>query len=84
VAPARAATYAYVNPVVAVALGWLLLGEPVTIRTAIAAVIILGAVLVINVAGSRAPARSAGAAHERRTDTGDAAASCAARLQPDG
>lgn len=84
VAPARAATYAYVNPVVAVGLGWLLLGEPVTIRTAIAAVIILGAVLVINVAGARAPTRSAATARERREDTGDAAAPCAARLQPDG
>jgi drug/metabolite transporter (DMT)-like permease len=52
VAPAQAATYAYVNPVVAVGLGWLLLGEPVTARTAVAAAIILGAVLIINVAGS--------------------------------
>ncbi|HEX7942546.1 MAG TPA: EamA family transporter [Gemmatimonadaceae bacterium] len=84
VAPARAATYAYVNPIVAVGLGWLLLGEPVTSRTVVAAVIILGAVLVINVAGSRAPARSAKAPPESRTETGDATAPCTARLQPDG
>ena len=29
---ARAATYAYVNPVVAVLLGWLLASEPLTLR----------------------------------------------------
>jgi drug/metabolite transporter (DMT)-like permease len=84
VAPTRAATYAYVNPVVAVGLGWLLLGEPVTARTAVAAVIILGAVLVINVAGSRAPRGAAKAAPEPRGETGDTAAPCTARLQPDG
>ena len=45
--PARAATYAYVNPVVAVFLGWLLRGEPLTIRTVIAAAIIIGSVVII-------------------------------------
>jgi drug/metabolite transporter (DMT)-like permease len=84
VAPARVATYAYVNPVVAVGLGWLFLGEPVTARTALAAVIILGAVLVINVAGTRGSTRVASATPERRTETGGAAAPCTARLQPDG
>ena len=37
-------TYAYVNPIVAVALGALILSEPITPRTLIAAVIIIGAV----------------------------------------
>jgi drug/metabolite transporter (DMT)-like permease len=46
-APARVATYAYVNPVVAVFLGWLLLGEPVTGRTVVASVIIIAAVAII-------------------------------------
>jgi drug/metabolite transporter (DMT)-like permease len=44
---ARAATYAYVNPVVAVFLGWLLLDEPVSARTLAASAIILGAVALI-------------------------------------
>lgn len=45
--PARASTYAYVNPVVAVVLGWLLAGEALTLRTMVAAAIILGAVMLI-------------------------------------
>jgi drug/metabolite transporter (DMT)-like permease len=57
VAPARVATYAYVNPVVAVFLGWLLAGEPVTTRTLIGAGIIVGAVIMINTAGARSAQR---------------------------
>jgi drug/metabolite transporter (DMT)-like permease len=41
------ATYAYVNPIVAVALGALILGESVTPRTLLAGVIILVAVAII-------------------------------------
>jgi drug/metabolite transporter (DMT)-like permease len=44
---ARVSTYAYVNPIVAVLLGWALAGEPLTARVAIAAVVIVGAVAVI-------------------------------------
>jgi drug/metabolite transporter (DMT)-like permease len=44
--PARVATYAYVNPVGAVVLSWLVLGEAVTGTVLIAAVIILAAVAV--------------------------------------
>ncbi len=40
-------TYAYVNPVVAVLLGWLVLHESITIRTVIAMALILGAVVMI-------------------------------------
>lgn len=40
-------TYAYVNPIVAVALGAILLSEPITPRTLIATVIILGAVIAM-------------------------------------
>jgi drug/metabolite transporter (DMT)-like permease len=47
VAPARAATYAYVNPVVAVLLGWFLASEPLTLRMLIAAAIIVGSVVLI-------------------------------------
>lgn len=40
-------TYAYVNPVVAVALGALFLAEPITARTLIAAALIIGAVVAM-------------------------------------
>jgi drug/metabolite transporter (DMT)-like permease len=42
-------TYAYVNPVVAVFLGWLLAGEELTARIGIASAIIIGSVILINV-----------------------------------
>lgn len=44
---ARASTYAFVNPVVAVFLGWALAGEPLTARTLLAAAAIVGAVALI-------------------------------------
>jgi drug/metabolite transporter (DMT)-like permease len=44
---ARASTYAYVNPVVAVLLGWAVAGEPVNARIVIAGVAIVGAVWLI-------------------------------------
>ena len=46
---AKVGTYAYVNPIVAVLLGWAVLGEPVTWRTVVAAVIILLGVALVNV-----------------------------------
>jgi drug/metabolite transporter (DMT)-like permease len=45
--PPLVATYAYVNPVVAVLLGWAFAGEPVTARTLVAAAVIVGAVVLI-------------------------------------
>lgn len=58
-------TYAYVNPVVAVALGWLVLHEPITARMLAAMGLILGAVLWIQLAsrthrpeGSASPVRA--------------------------
>ncbi|UCD25484.1 MAG: EamA family transporter [Gemmatimonadota bacterium] len=45
--PTRAATYAYVNPVVAVILGWILAAEPLNPRVIIAATVIVGAVALI-------------------------------------
>ncbi len=42
--PARAATYAYVNPVIAIILGWALAGEALTTRTVFAALVIVAAV----------------------------------------
>jgi len=43
----RVATYAFVNPVVALFLGWLLVGESINVRTMIAAAVILTAVLLV-------------------------------------
>jgi drug/metabolite transporter (DMT)-like permease len=55
----RVATYAFVNPVVALFLGWLLLSEPITLRTIVAGAIILFAVvLVISAPRRAAPAPS--------------------------
>jgi drug/metabolite transporter (DMT)-like permease len=47
------ATYAYVNPVVAVVLGWLILGEAITPRTLVAGSIIVFAVALIITARAR-------------------------------
>lgn len=52
--PARVSTYAYVNPVVAVILGWALLDEPLVPRTVLAAAIIVSAVVVITTQRARA------------------------------
>jgi drug/metabolite transporter (DMT)-like permease len=46
---AKAGTYAYVNPIVAVFLGWAVLDEPVTERTIIAAFVILAGVALVNI-----------------------------------
>jgi drug/metabolite transporter (DMT)-like permease len=53
VSPAKASTYAYVNPIVAVLLGWAVAGESVTSRTILAAVIILSGVAMITIAHGR-------------------------------
>ncbi len=53
---ARVATYAFVNPVVALFLGWLIAGETVTMRTVIAAAVILTAVILVITAPQRAAA----------------------------
>ena len=47
VPPSQASTYAYVNPVVAMFLGWALASEPVTLRSVAAAALILTAVVII-------------------------------------
>ena len=52
---ARVATYAFVNPVVALLLGWLLAGEALTLRTLLAAAVILGAVILVITAPHRVP-----------------------------
>ena len=51
VTPERAATYGYVNPVVAVLLGWLVAREPLTLRMIVAMTIIVGSVVLITTYG---------------------------------
>jgi drug/metabolite transporter (DMT)-like permease len=56
---ARVGTYAFVNPVVALFLGWLGAGETITLRTALAAVVILTAVLLVISAPHKNPIEAA-------------------------
>ena len=56
-APPRVATYAYVNPVIAVLLGWLVASEPIAARTLLAGlVIVLGVVLIVSAPSAHGPA----------------------------
>ena len=48
VSPALVGTYAFVNPVVAVALGWAFASEALTSRTLLAMAVIVGAVVMIS------------------------------------
>jgi drug/metabolite transporter (DMT)-like permease len=52
--PTRVSTYAYVNPVIAVILGWALAGEALTTRMIIAAIVIVSGVALITLAPKRA------------------------------
>jgi drug/metabolite transporter (DMT)-like permease len=61
--PTIVGTYAYVNPVIAVLLGWLLLNEVITPRTVLAMALIFGAVVWIQVSARWAPARARRAPH---------------------
>jgi drug/metabolite transporter (DMT)-like permease len=71
--PSRVSTYAYVNPVVAVLIGWALASEPIGVFTVLAMVIILAGVGLVN-AGHKdehAPARTNG---DTETETEEAVA----------
>jgi len=68
--PARVSTYAYVNPVVAVLLGWAMLDEPLSGRVIAAAAIIVAAVAVFTL-GKR-PQAAADAAADRARAAADA------------
>jgi drug/metabolite transporter (DMT)-like permease len=60
--PTIVGTYAYVNPVIAVLLGWLILSEPVTARTFLAMALTVGAVVWIQFSHKLPMARSGRAA----------------------
>jgi len=69
--PARVSTYAYVNPIVAVLLGWAILGESLTPRILIAAAVIVAAVsLIIRHGAQRRAAPSAEAPAPLRAGAG--------------
>ena len=57
--PSRVATYAYVNPVVAVLVGWLVAGEQIGALTVVAMMIILAGVALVTL-----PAKPQAAPHE--------------------
>ena len=59
VSPARLGTYAYVNPIVAVILGWAIASERLSFRTAVAAAIVICAVALITTARSTTRPQSA-------------------------
>jgi drug/metabolite transporter (DMT)-like permease len=69
VTPARAATYAYVNPVVAVFLGWLIAGEPLTRQMLVAAAVIIGSVILITTFGREHTPTTAPALHDSECPT---------------
>ncbi|MBV9885696.1 MAG: EamA family transporter [Acidobacteria bacterium] len=54
----RVATYAFVNPVVALFLGWLFVHESITLRTILAGVVILAAVLLVITAPHRGSSKA--------------------------
>lgn len=68
VAPRIAGTYAFVNPVVAVLLGWWLLGERLDARIAIGATVIAAgvALIVLSPARRSSPGRPSRAGDDRR------------------
>ena len=54
--PARVATYAYVNPVIAILLGWMFAGEHLTPRMLVATAVIIAGVVMVIAAPPRATA----------------------------
>jgi drug/metabolite transporter (DMT)-like permease len=71
-APAMVATYAYVNPVVAVFLGWLIAGESFTAQMLVGAGVIIGSVALItshNKGGENSTKETE--MHESNTPTGN-------------
>lgn len=72
VTPARVATYAYVNPIVAVVLGWALASEPLTGRTLLAAGVIVASVALITTYGKEGGAKRMDNARPRVEDKKDA------------
>jgi drug/metabolite transporter (DMT)-like permease len=77
--PVLVGTYAYVNPIVAVFLGWLILGEPLTGRTLVAAAVIIAGVVLITL--SRRAAAPADTTKDLRIEEEDSAGAVPATLR---
>jgi drug/metabolite transporter (DMT)-like permease len=45
--PTLVATHTYINPIIAVLIGWLLAGEKLTLNLGIAAAMVIGAVILV-------------------------------------
>ena len=56
---AKVSTYAYINPIIAIFLGWSIASEPMDSRTLLAAFIIISAVVLITYTKGRKPAAEA-------------------------
>lgn len=68
---ATVSTYAYVNPVVAIIVGWVVLSEGVSARMLISSVVILASVAVVIWARSRSVTETVPAGDDLRTNPGD-------------
>jgi len=70
--PTMVATYAYVNPIVAVLLGWLIAGESFTGKMLLGAGVIVGSVILITSQNkSEADSATEDEVHQSQTPTGD-------------
>jgi drug/metabolite transporter (DMT)-like permease len=76
------ATYAYVNPIVAVILGAIVIGETIDLRTVVAGAVILFSVAVIVTARGRMPAPRPARASEFEPDGSEAASTLAPNPAP--
>jgi drug/metabolite transporter (DMT)-like permease len=56
--PTLVATHTYINPIVAVLLGWLLAGEAVTLNVLLSAALVVGAVMLVDRGMARLPRAS--------------------------
>ena len=68
----RVATYAFVNPIVALFLGWLLLHEAITLRTNLASAVILAAGWLVITAPHRQDSKTAIASGPKIIETAEA------------
>jgi len=53
--PTLVATHTYVNPIVAVLLGWLFAGEPVTLNVLLSTALVISAVMLVDRGMARLP-----------------------------
>ena len=69
--PTRVSTFAYVNPLVAVLLGWALADEAIGVRTVIATAVILASVALLNRRAHEPPKLKSRVEHEELEAVGD-------------